>query len=123
MVHRFSAAVARPLTSGILTEVSSPKSETEVNSKMQIRGRQIAAARELLGQSQADLAHAIGVARQTISSFEAGINQPYPRTLDAMRTELERRGIEFTNGDGIGVRLIFAKAEAAARGDGAGPQR
>jgi transcriptional regulator with XRE-family HTH domain len=85
---------------------------------MQLKGKQVAAARELLGLSQAELAQAIGVARQTIARFEEGLNQPYPRTLDAIRFELERRGIEFTNGTGLGVRLDFAKAEAAARAEG-----
>jgi transcriptional regulator with XRE-family HTH domain len=81
---------------------------------MRLTGKQIAAARELLGFSQADLAAAIGVSRQTIANFEQGVSQPYARTLDAIQQELERRGIEFTNGSGIGVRLDFAKAEAAS---------
>lgn len=33
--------------------------------------------------------------------------------LDKILAELERRGIEFTNGTGIGVRLNFEKAAFA----------
>lgn len=81
---------------------------------MRLSGKQIAAARELLGFSQTDLAAAVGVSRQTIANFEQGVSQPYARTVETIRHELERRGIEFTNGSGIGVRLDFAKAEAAS---------
>lgn len=60
------------------------------------------------------MAAALGVSRQTIANFEQGVSQPYPRTLDAIQQELERCGIEFTNGSGIGVRFDFAKVEAAS---------
>jgi transcriptional regulator with XRE-family HTH domain len=78
-------------------------------------GKQVAAARNLLGISQAELATATGIAQPTLARFESGASAPYKSTLDKLRTELESRGIEFTNGDGIGVRLSFAKAEAASR--------
>ena len=47
--------------------------------------------------------------------FETNKSDPYPQTIEKIRAELERRGIEFTNGSGIGVRLDNAKAEAFAR--------
>lgn len=78
-------------------------------------GRQIAAARDLLGISQAELAAAVGVAQTTVARFEAGLASPHRSTLLKLQSELERRGIEFSNGDGIGVRLSFAKAQAAAQ--------
>lgn len=78
-------------------------------------GKQVAAARNLLGISQAELATATGIAQPTLARFESGASAPYKSTLDKLRAELESRGIEFTNGDGIGVRLSFAKAEAASR--------
>lgn len=82
---------------------------------MRISGRQVTAARDLLGITQAELAEAAGVAQVTIARFEASMATPYSRNLDKIQAELERRGIEFTNGGGIGVRLDFAKAEAASR--------
>lgn len=85
---------------------------------MSFSGKQVAAARELLGLSQAELADSIGVVRETVDRFENGRAEPHARNLAKIREELERRGIEFTNGDGIGVRLNFAKAEAFARGRG-----
>lgn len=85
---------------------------------MQLRGKQVAAARELLGLSQAELAEAAGIARITLARFEAGMAEPMRGSIEKIQAELERRGIEFTNGTGLGVRLDFAKAEAAARTEG-----
>ena len=81
---------------------------------MALSGKQVTAARDLLGITQAELASAVGIERKTIARFEAGIAAPYPANLQKIQAELERRGIEFTNGSGIGVRLDFAKAEAAS---------
>ncbi len=81
---------------------------------MKVSGRQVAAARDLLGLSQAELAALVGVVRETVARFENGLAEPSPKTLSKITEELERRGIEFTNGSGIGVRLDFAKAEAAS---------
>ena len=91
---------------------------------MRFSGKQVAAARELLGLTQDELAAAAGVSFRTISRFERGEVEPRRESLKKLEVELERRGIEFTNGDGIGVRLKFAKAEAfakaAGRADGTG---
>ena len=83
---------------------------------MKLRGRQVTAARDLLGITQAELAEATGLATQTIFNFEAGKTEPQSSNLKKIQAELERRGIEFSNSDGMGVRLIFAKAERAASG-------
>lgn len=83
--------------------------------KMKLRGRQVTAARDLLGITQAELAAAAGLATQTIFNFEAGKTEPQAGNLKKIQVELERRGIEFSNSDGMGVRLVFAKAEQAAR--------
>jgi hypothetical protein len=40
---------------------------------------------------------------------------PSADTLAKIQSELERRGIEFSNGDGIGVRLNHRKAAEFAR--------
>lgn len=82
---------------------------------MNLSGKHVSAARDLLGITQAELAAAVGIERKTIARFEAGLADPYRENIEKIQHELERRGIEFSNGDGIGVRLNFAKAEAASR--------
>lgn len=84
---------------------------------MKLTGKQVTAARDLLGITQAELAEAIGVERKTIARFEAGLAEPWASNRDKIQAELERRGIEFSNGSGIGVRLDFAKAEAASKAE------
>ena len=94
---------------------------SQVKKKMKITGAQITAARNLLKITQAELAEASGVSERTVKRFEADETAPRRAILDKILTELERRGIEFTNGhrppssgDGIGVRLNFQKAAAFA---------
>lgn len=82
---------------------------------MKISGAQIKAARDLLKITQPELAKASGVSERTIAGFEADENIPKPANLERILGELQRRGIEFTNGSGIGVRLIFEKAAEFAR--------
>ena len=76
---------------------------------MVISGKQIAAARALLGISQNELAVAADVNANTIMRFETGQNVPRPATIRALRTELERRGIEFLNGGDPGVRFFASR--------------
>ena len=90
--------------------------------KMKFSGKQVAAARELLGITQSELAEAAGVGISTIYGFEAGKAEPYPVNFEKIRSALYRRGIDFTNGDsppsegeGIGVRLNYARAAEFAR--------
>lgn len=94
----------------VLAEIK-PVSRT----KMKVSGKQIAAARELLGITQPELAAAASVSDKTIVNFETNKTEPYPATLEKILTELERRGIEFSNGDGAGVRINYAKAAEFAR--------
>jgi transcriptional regulator with XRE-family HTH domain len=72
---------------------------------MAIVGRQIAAARELLKITQAQLAEAAGVSEQTVKNFEVGRHYPRPSRLKAIVEEIERRGVVFTNGNEPGVKL------------------
>ena len=72
-----------------------------------ISAAQLRAARGLLGWSQGDLAEAAKVGRATITDFEAGKREPYARTLDDLRAALEWAGVEFTNSDKPGVRLML----------------
>ena len=71
-----------------------------------ISAAQLRAARGLVGWSQTDLAKNAKVGRATIADFESGKREPYPRTLDDLRTALEDEGVEFTNGGRPGVRLM-----------------
>jgi transcriptional regulator with XRE-family HTH domain len=89
---------------------------------MKISGKQVAAARELSGITQDELARALGLDGNTISRFESGLSEPHRSNLAKIQAELERRGIEFTNGDsppragdGIGVRLNYATAAEFAK--------
>lgn len=89
---------------------------------MKISGAQITAARNLLKITQEELASGAGVSEETVRRFEADHTLPQRATLAKIMSELERRGIEFTNGgyrgspgDGIGVRLSLEKAASFAR--------
>jgi len=72
---------------------------------MRITGRQLAAARSLLGWSQEQLATAADVTGQTISNWESEQNMPRPGTIARVRAVIEDRGIEFLNGGAPGVRF------------------
>lgn len=61
---------------------------------------QCKAARALAGMSQQDLAEAAEVAKATIANFETGNRQPYKRTLSALQSALEARGVTITD-DGV----------------------
>lgn len=87
---------------------------------MKISGSQITAARGLLKITQAELAAAAGLAEMTIFRFENGQADPHRASLEKIVNELERRGIEFTNGTGMGVRINFEKAAGYARTSGQG---
>lgn len=72
---------------------------------------QLAAARQLLNRmSQAQLARAAGVSKQTVFMFEAGRTVPHQETLMRIKDAMEKRGIIFTNGDRPGVAIDRAKA-------------
>ncbi len=95
---------------------------------MKFSGNQLLAARDLLGLTQAELAAASGVSVRTLFAVELG--QPTrPRSVEKIVEELTKRGIEFTNGTGIGIRLDYKKAQAfsagqtKAKSDDAAPPR
>jgi transcriptional regulator with XRE-family HTH domain len=62
-------------------------------------------ARAATGLGVRELAEASQVSADTIVRFEKG-NELRPRTVDAIRSALEAAGVEFTNGDSPGVRLV-----------------
>lgn len=61
----------------------------------------------MLGWSQADLAKAANVSRQTIADFERGAHLPISNNLASIVEAFRKAGIEFIpeNGGGVGVRF------------------
>lgn len=72
-----------------------------------VTGRQIAAARTLLGLSQGDLAEAARVSIATLRRMEAADGRPpgMPNNVLAVVSTLEAQGIEFCTGDAPGLRV------------------
>ena len=70
---------------------------------MQIKGKQISAARHLAGFTVDQLADLAGVSRNTIMNFEKGAHQPRGGTLADITKALADAGVEFIEG---GVRWI-----------------
>lgn len=72
-----------------------------------VSGRQIKAARALIGWSRKDLAQVCGVSAPTVKVVEAdvGNTEALAGTRERMRHVLETAGVEFINGGTLGVRL------------------
>ena len=68
-------------------------------------------ARAGLGLGVRDLAKLAEVSTNTITRLERG-EELYPRTIEAIRTALEIAGVEFTDGDALGVRLLGPATKA-----------
>ncbi len=66
--------------------------------ELNIGGRQ-------LNWSQDDLEKTSGVSNKTIFNMENERKNPQARTLRDIFEAFEKEGIEFLNGDGLGVRL------------------
>jgi transcriptional regulator with XRE-family HTH domain len=83
---------------------------------IQVTGRQIAAARALIGLDQAALAGSANVSVQTLRRMEAAEGPPggYLNNIAAVRAALEKAGCIFLdeNGEGPGVRLRKAKRKS-----------
>jgi predicted transcriptional regulator len=77
---------------------------------VKITGRQIAAARELLNITQAQLAAAVGMQHAVLGRIEVGKVEPRQSSLDRIREVLEEQGIVFINGGTPGVKLDPSKA-------------
>lgn len=75
-----------------------------------ITSRQVTAALELLGMTQAELASAAKISVVTMTNFVQGHHKTRETTVEAIRFALEQRGIEFTNGGEPGVKLRPSKA-------------
>ena len=74
---------------------------------MTITAGQCRAARGLANLSQSELAETARVSRATVATFESEKRTPISNNMDAIRTALEKAGVEFIaeNGGGPGVRL------------------
>jgi transcriptional regulator with XRE-family HTH domain len=66
-----------------------------------ITGRQIRAARALLGIDAIDLAQEAGLNRDTVTGLEQGTRQPHRASLEKITHILAQRGIEFTEHEGV----------------------
>jgi DNA-binding XRE family transcriptional regulator len=82
-----------------------------------ITGPQLKAARAWLDLSQDDLAAASMVARRAIQDFETGKGAPKPRTLNDLKTALEKKGIEFlfVEGRAVGIAVSAAAQKVASK--------
>ena len=71
-----------------------------------IDGKQMKAARALLGMSQPAIAELIGLSVTAYSAIERGASTPRKSNLAKIKTALESAGVEFIDGnDRAGVRL------------------
>jgi transcriptional regulator with XRE-family HTH domain len=71
-------------------------------------------ARAALGLGVRELAAAAKVSVDTVARFERG-DDLKERTVEALQRALEAAGVEFTNGDGPGVRLTRALAASSSK--------
>ena len=76
-----------------------------------LTGAACRAGRALLKWSMRDLVAASGVSLPTVLKLEND-GQVSEDTADKVRTAFERHGVEITNGDGTGARLLFDEAWA-----------
>lgn len=67
---------------------------------------QCRAARALLDWSQQALAKRARVGVATVQNFERGLAEPRVATLTMIVQAFEKEGVEFTNGDAPGLRLV-----------------
>lgn len=87
---------------------------------LSITSELIRAARALLRWSQGDLARASGISLPTVKRLEAtpGILAAQSSTVSALRRALEDAGIEFTNGNTLGLRFRIDPKKDLGNGPG-----
>jgi len=69
-----------------------------------ITGRQIRAARSLLGWKSAELAEKAGLTRETISDIENGATNSREGTLERIARVFDENGVDFTDNDGLKLK-------------------
>jgi transcriptional regulator with XRE-family HTH domain len=79
---------------------------------------QLRMARAAVGWGVRELAKKAGVTANTVTRIENGADAKQS-TIDALQRALEAAGVEFTNGEQPGVRLIKAAAAQSAKRVGA----
>jgi hypothetical protein len=91
----------------------------------EISGRQIAAARALIGLSKGELARKAKISTPTLIRMEARFGEAVGliKNVAAVRAVLESAGIEFINGDEPGVKLRKTPRGDAATSIPIGPVR
>ncbi|MGD0865542.1 MAG: helix-turn-helix transcriptional regulator [Rhizomicrobium sp.] len=77
-----------------------------------VTGRQIRAARALLGWTQQALADRALVAINTVRAIESGRRYPKPGSLSAVRRALEKGGIVFLPNETMGEGVHLARPKA-----------
>src|ERR1700734_3009507 len=80
-----------------------------------ITGRQIRAARGLLGWDATDLAAKADLTRETVSKIENEAVQPHEKTLASIERVFDENGVEFTDNSGVrlkpqGVEILIGQA-------------
>lgn len=70
-------------------------------------GRQLAAGRALAGLTQRELAKVVNISVSTLSRIEASKEtlRGSKYSIHSVVAVLEKRGIEFTSGDALGVQV------------------
>jgi DNA-binding XRE family transcriptional regulator len=69
-----------------------------------MEGRQIRAARAMLGLSQGDLCEAAGISRATLIDLEKETGDPRRSSLEAVEEAFRKKGVIFTDdGKTVGV--------------------
>lgn len=76
--------------------------------KSGMEGRQIKAARALLGLSQEELCKLSGITRPTLNSLETDSGDPKRSSLAAVEDALRKKGITFTD-DGKIIGVLVPK--------------
>jgi ribosome-binding protein aMBF1 (putative translation factor) len=72
-------------------------------------GEDVKTARTLLGWPQSQLARELSGNATTIKDYEKGKRRISALEMSVLRRVFEAAGIEFTNGDGSGIKLAESK--------------
>jgi transcriptional regulator with XRE-family HTH domain len=97
------------LHGGTVVQAGSPMIE-DIDLRQEV-GRRIRQARELLGWTQPELGLRVGMAKQTISSYESGHRMPGPREATLLGVALGVSPAHLLVVDGDDMQLLDAEAE------------
>ena len=77
-------------------------------------GRQVRAARALLGWTREDLLKASGISMSALLRMEGDLADSRGSTIHKVTVALNRAGIEFVNRDDGGIGVVLNRGQAAA---------